>query len=177
MKKLAITLLLLLSPTWALASSGYATLGYVFAQVQPKDADSSANVNAVQFSFGGWLNPDSTFGGEVRAGLGFNSDRARFSGEESPDVEINRYYSGLFRAQFPETMPVRPYGLLGISRVETTERLDSSSSSQNYNDMSLGFGIDVTLDHNVFANLEYLRAVDRGTREISLLSLGIGGRF
>ncbi len=177
MRTFLITLVLLVSPTLAAASSGYASLSYVFASVEPKDADSSADVNAVQFSFGSWLNPDSTFGVEGRIGLGFGEDSARFPDADNRDVEINRYFGGYARAQFPDTLPVRPYGLLGVTRVETTERLPDRSRSENYNDFSLGFGFDVTLDHNIYANLEFLRAVDRGTRQISFLSLGLGGRF
>lgn len=177
MRTFLITLLLLVCPALAAASNGYAALSYVFASVEPKDADSSASVNAVQFNFGSWLNQDSTLGVEGRIGLGFNDDKARFPDSDSRDVEINRYFGGYARAQFPDTLPVRPYGLLGVTRVETTERLPSRSRSENYNDFSLGFGLDVALDHDIYANLEFLRAVDRGTRQISFLSLGIGGRF
>ena len=57
------------------------------------------------------------------------------------DVEIDRYYGAYFRGQFPNTMPVRPYGLIGLTYMETTEENRfGSSDGENYKDISLGLG-------------------------------------
>lgn len=171
-------LLFVLLPGLAHAGGGFASLAYVHSSVEPPKASSKANPEAIQFNFGGWLNAQRTLGVEGRAGLGISDDSMRFDDGTRADIEINRYFGGYFRAQFPDTMPIRPYGLLGLTRMETTERLDGSrNKGRSYNDVSLGFGLDVTLDHNVYFTVEYLRVADRSSRQVSNLTLGIGGRF
>lgn len=170
MKKWLICLALGVAPLWA-HGAGYAAFDYVFSEVEPDRAGGSADVGALQFRFGGYMTPEQTFGYEIRAALGMNDDEIGSTGN---DVEIDRYYGTYLRAQFPPNFPVRPYGLLGLTRVETTE---TGRGGRNYWDVSLGFGAELTLDRNLFASLEYLRVVDRSGDEISNLSLGIGGRF
>ena len=177
MKKSLLVVLLILFPLASHASGGFAALSYSFSAVEPSQSSRSAKVNALQFSFGSWLNAQRTLGAEVRAGLGINKDRIRLRDNSRIDIEIDRYYGGYVRAQFPDTLPIRPYGLLGLTRVETTERSDEGDRSRSYGDISLGLGAEATIDHNVFVTVEYLRAVDRNTREISNITLGIGGRF
>lgn len=178
MKTRLTVLLVSLLPILAHAGGGFASLGYVHSTIKPPKADTKASVDAIQFNFGGWLNAQRTFGAEGRAGLGFGDDSMRFDDGTRAKIEINRYYGAYMRAQFPDTMPVRPYGLLGVTRMETTESPDGSrSNSRSYSDVSLGFGVDITLDHNIYFSVEYLRVADRSTRQVSNLTLGIGGRF
>ena len=128
-----------------------------------------ADVTALQFRFGSWLNAEQTFGYEFRAALGMDDDDGY-----GPDVEIDRYYGAYIRGQFPSSFQVRPYGILGLTRVETTE---SPGHGENYDDLSLGLGAEMSVSKNVFITLEYLRVVDHGGDEISNLGLGFGGRF
>jgi opacity protein-like surface antigen len=94
------------------------------------------------------------------------------------DLEIDRYYGAYFRGQFPNTMPVRPYGLIGATYVETTEKnAFGGSDGENYKDLSLGLGVDFTITKTLFINLEYMRVVDRSGDEITNLGLGLNGRF
>jgi len=160
-------------------NNGFASLGYAFSNVEPKSGQNKAKVNAMQFAFGGWFNHQQTFGAEGRIALGFNNDDFTNNNNDKAKLKINRYYGGYLRAQFPNTLPFRPYGLLGISRVETREThpQPARNRSKDYNDLSLGFGIDVDLDPNVYLYVEYLRLSDRSSSEVSNLTLGVGGRF
>lgn len=154
-------------------ADGFAGLDYVSSKVEPHRGG-SAKPKAVQFKLGTWINRNETLGGEVRLGLGMGDAHLR----SGTDVEIDRYYGAYFRGQFPNTLPVRPYGLIGVTRMETTEdRPDRHSHSKNYSDLSLGLGVDLSLTNVVFVSLEYLRVVDRGGDEVSNLALGINGRF
>lgn len=173
MKKWLPTIMALLLPAMAQAA-GYAGVDYVFSTIEPDERIEDADVEALQFKFGTWFNPEQTFAGELRAALGTDDDRY---GRTGVKVEIDRYYGAYLRGQFPDTLPVRPYGLLGVTRVETTEKSGISSDGENYTDISLGIGADMRVADNVFVSLEYLRAIDRSGDEISNLSLGFGGRF
>ncbi|MBA3981790.1 MAG: porin family protein [Alcanivorax sp.] len=172
---LIVSLLAVAGPTMA-QGTGYASLGYVFSSLEPRHSNNDASVNALQFTFGGWLNAQQTFGAEGRIALGVGSDTITFTDATRRRVEIDRYYGAYLRAQFPNTVPIRPYGLFGTTLVETTERL-TSSRSRRYSDISLGLGVEVDLDSNIFLSLEYLRAVDRNSSEVSNLTVGVGGRF
>jgi opacity protein-like surface antigen len=175
--RLSIFLVALL-PCMAHAGGGFASLGYVLSTVEPPKATTDAEVDAIQFNFGRWFNAQRTFGVEGRAALGFGDDAMRFADGTRAEIEIDRYFGAYLRAQFPDTMPVRPYGLLGATRVETTETYgNGNTDSRNYSDISLGLGVDVTLDHNIYFTVEYLRAADRSNRQVSNLTLGVGGRF
>jgi len=167
MKK-ALAMLLLIAPTLSHAA-GFAGADLVFSSIQPDGTNRDADVTALQFRFGSWLNAEQTFGYEFRAALGMDDDDGY-----GPDVEIDRYYGGYIRGQFPSSFQVRPYGILGLTRVETTE---SPGSGENYNDLSLGLGAEMSMSKNVFLTLEYLRVVDHSGDEISNLGLGFGGRF
>ena len=93
-------------------------------------------------------------------------------------MEIDRYYGAYFRGQFPNTLPVRPYGLIGLTRMETTENFPGGGSTgENYSGLSIGLGADVSLTDVVFVSVEYMRAVDSGGDEVTNLSLGLNGRF
>ena len=172
MKNLLTGLLLLCLPLVAPAAGGFAGVDYVFSTIEPDKTSGSADVDALQFRFGTWLNAERTFGGEFRAALGLNDDDIN-----GVDVEIDRHYGGYLRGQFPGNVPIRPYGLIGVTRVETTEKLGADSDSEDYFGLSLGLGAEMDMQKNVFLTLEYLRAIDSGGDEISNLSLGIGGRF
>ncbi len=169
MKKWLLAVVTTLIVPQALAG-GYASIGYAFSNIEPEDRTSDADVDALQFSYGSWLNPEGTFGGEFRAALGISGDQLDSNGSE---LEIDRYFGAYMRGQFPDTLPVRPYGLLGFSRVETT----LGNTSDDYNDLSLGIGADMTVAQNVFVSLEFLRLVDRSDAEVSNLTLSVGGRF
>ncbi|HLR18086.1 MAG TPA: porin family protein [Alcanivoracaceae bacterium] len=164
------------TPTHA-NNNGYASLGYAFSSIEPKSGRNTAKVSAMQFAFGGWFNHQQTFGAEGRIALGFNSDDFTRNDGGKAKLKMNRYYGGYLRAQFPNTLPFRPYGLLGLSRVETRETHPDRNRSKDYNDLSLGFGIDVDLDPNIYLYVEYLRLSDRSSSEVSNLTLGVGGRF
>lgn len=170
MKKFCFALFLTLFTSPALAG-GYAGVDYVFSNIEPEETTRDADVGALQFKFGTWLNPEGTFGAEFRAALGITDDEIG-----NTEVEIDRYYGGYLRGQFPANVPVRPYGILGVTRVETTFK-NGGSDSEDYNDISLGIGADMDISNQVFVTLEYLRAIDRSGDEVSNLSLGVGGRF
>ncbi|MCC1497030.1 outer membrane beta-barrel protein [Alcanivorax sp. 1008] len=171
MKRLpALTLaLLVLAPLHANAQSGgFAAIDAVFSHIDPKNVAGSADVNAVQFRFGAALNNAATLAGEFRAGLGFGRDTSG-----GVRYEVDRHFGAYFRGQFPNRMPLRPYGLIGVTRVETTQ----GGRGDNYNDMSLGLGADYTINKDVFVSVEYLRAVDRSEAEVSNFTIGVGARF
>lgn len=167
---LALPFSVLSAPVMA---AGYAGLDYVSADINP-DHGGSADPSALQFKFGSWINRNETLGGELRLGLGIGDD----SLGGGVDVEIDRYYGAYFRGQFPNTLPVRPYGLIGLTRVETTvDYPDGGSSGDNYSGLSLGLGADISLTDVVFLSVEYLRAVDSGGDEINNIGVGLNGRF
>ena len=167
MKKTIAALLLALP--LAGHTAGFAGADIIFSSIEPDDSTRDADVTALQFRFGSWMNAEQTFGFEFRAALGLDDDDGY-----GPEVEIDRYYGGYVRAQFPRNFQVRPYGILGLTRMETTE---SPGGGENYTDISLGMGAEMELGNNMFFSLEYLRVVDRSGDEISNLGLGIGGRF
>lgn len=174
---LIVSLLAVAGPTMA-QGTGYASLGYVFSSVEPRRSNNDASVSALQFSFGGWFNPQQTLAAEGRIALGLGSDTIAFDNPaDRRRVELDRYYGAYLRAQFPNTVPVRPYGLFGTTLVETSERSDTAGRTRRYSDISLGLGVEVDLDSNIFLSLEYLRAVDRNSSEVSNLTVGVGGRF
>lgn len=180
MKKFVVAALLALSPVWALAAGtdGFAGLSYVASSIAPNHSPDHANTGAVQFNFGAWLNRQGTLGAEGRIGLGVKNGAVHYQDKGERDVAIDRYYGGYLRAQFPATLPVRPYGLLGVTRVETDEQDGGNSHhGENYNDISLGLGVDLTITRQVFVSVEYLRVADHGGDQINHLSLGVGGRF
>jgi hypothetical protein len=151
-------------------AAGFAGADVIFSNIEPDDAGGrDADVTALQFKFGSWLNNENTFAFEFRAALGLDDDKIR-----GTEVEIDRYYGTYLRGQFPKDFVVRPYGLLGLTRVETTEK---PGGSENYNDLSLGIGAEMDITKSLFVSLEYLRVIDRSGDEISNLGLGIGGRF
>ena len=167
---LALPLSVLSIPAMA---AGYAGLDYVRSSIEP-DNGGSADPNALQFKFGSWINRNETLGGELRLGLGIGDD----SLGGGADVEIDRYYGAYFRGQFPNTLPVRPYGLIGLTRMETTvDYPGGGSDGENYTDLSLGLGADISLTDVVFVSVEYLRAVDRSGDEVSNIGIGLNGRF
>lgn len=177
MRRLLVYVALMLTPLVGHTTGGFAALGYTLGQVEPGKARDHASVSALQFSFGTWLNGQNTLAAEGRVGLGITDDGIRFTDDSRATVEIDRYFGGYLRAQFPDTLPIRPYGLLGVTRVETTESRQQRDRSRSYSDLSLGMGAEATLDHNIFLALEYQRAADRDTEEVSLFSISIGGRF
>ncbi|KGD64572.1 hypothetical protein Y5S_02327 [Alcanivorax nanhaiticus] len=155
-------------------AGGFAGLDYVSSKIEPDNTTASAKPQALQFKFGSWINKDETLGGELRLGLGVGDDEL----SNNADLEIDRYYGAFFRGQFPNTLPVRPYGLIGLSYVETTVEFDNGGSDgENFKDLSLGLGVDVTITHNMFVSLEYMRVVDRSGDEVTNLALGLNGRF
>ena len=155
-------------------ASGYAGLEIVSSKIEPDNTSSSAKPNALQFKFGTWINRDETLGGELRLGLGIGEDEL----SNNVDVEVDRSYGAFFRGQFPNTLPVRPYGLIGVSYIETTANFPGGGSDgENYKDLSLGLGADITITNQIFLSVEYLRAVDRSGDEVSNLGFGINGRF
>ena len=163
-----LAVLMLSLPMWAHAG-GFAGADLVFSSITPDGSNGSADVDALQFKFGSWINGENTLGWEFRAALGMSDDKA--AGRK---IEIDRYYGAYVRGQFPSSFPIRPYGILGLTRVETTE---TPGGSENYADLSLGLGAEATISKNLFVSLEYLRVVDHGGDEISNLGIGIGGRF
>lgn len=167
MKKWLLAAVISLTAPQVLAG-GYASIGYAFSNIEPEDTTRDADVDALQFGYGSWLNPEATFGGEFRAALGLGDDSIN-----GTEVEIDRYFGAYLRGQFPDTLPVRPYGLLGVSRVETTV----GNRGEDHNDLSLGIGADMEVATNVFVSLEFLRLVDRSDAQVSNLTLGVGGRF
>ena len=172
MKKYIVALLLslpLLPLTSLSHAAGFAGADLVFSSIEPDNANADADLTAIQFKFGSWLNSEGTLGFEFRAALGMDDDDVA-----GRNVEIDRYYGAYMRGQFPNSFPVRPYGILGLSRMETTEQ---PGGGENYTDISLGIGAEITLSRSLFVSLEYLRLVDRSGDEISNLGLGIGGRF
>ncbi|WP_290539383.1 outer membrane beta-barrel protein [Alcanivorax sp.] len=155
-------------------ASGYAGLDIVSSKIEPDNTSASAKPEALQFKFGTWINRDETLGGELRLGLGIGDDEL----SNNVDVEIDRMYGAYFRGQFPNTLPVRPYGLIGLSYIETTANFPGGGSDgENYKDLSLGLGADITITNQIFLSVEYLRAVDRSGDEVSNLGFGINGRF
>lgn len=175
---LITTFIMTATPTAFANNNGFATLGYAFSKVEPKNSRKGANVDALQFDFGGWFNHQQTFGAEGRIALGINDGKFTQQNGSRAKTEISRYYGGYLRAQFPNTLPVRPYGLLGVTRVETKIKPGNGrNSSRDYNDISLGFGLDVDLAPNVFVFAEYLRVSDRSSKQVSNFTIGMGGRF
>lgn len=177
-----IFLLLFSLPTTVLAASdttGFVGLNYVVSSVSPNHAADHANMNALQLNVGTWLNEQSTLAVEGRVGLGVSSGHANYRNHKGRrDVSIKRYYGGYFRAEFPDTMTIRPYGLVGLSRLETREKDSTSSNhSESYNGLSLGFGVNYSLTEPVYVNLEYLRLADHGSDQVNHLGLGINARF
>ena len=155
-------------------AGGFAGIDIISSKIEPDNTTSSAKPEALQFKFGSWINKDETLGGEVRLGLGIDEDEL----SNNVDVEIDRYYGAYFRGQFPNTMPVRPYGLIGVTYMETTEGSDlGGSDGENYKDLSVGLGLDFTITKGLFINLEYMRLVDRSGDEITHVGLGLNGRF
>ena len=167
MKRLALTLALSLVPLHALAA-GFAAVDGVVSHIDPKSISGSVDVSAVQFRFGAALNAETTLAAEFRIGMGFgreNNNGVRY--------EMDRHFGAYLRGQFPARLAFRPYGLIGATRVETTQ----NGSGENYNDLSLGLGADYSINQDVFLSIEYLRAADRSEAEVSNFSLGIGARF
>lgn len=165
---LPLTLLALVPLHSSADGGGFAAVDAVITHIDPKNLAGSADVNAVQFRFGAALNSAATLAGEFRAGLGFGRDTSN-----GVRYEVDRHFGAYLRGQFPNRMPLRPYGLIGVTRVETTQ----AGSGENYNDLSLGLGADYTLNQDIFITLEYLRAIDRSEAEVSNFTLGVGARF
>jgi outer membrane immunogenic protein len=149
-------------------AGGYAAADLVMSHIKPRATPGSGDVGALQFRVGTALNSNGTVSGEFRAALGVGSDT-----DTGLRYEMNRYFGGYVRAQFPDTLPIRPYGLLGLTRAETT----IDNNRERYNDLSLGIGADYTLTPDLFVSFEYLRAVDRSKAEISNIAIGLGARF
>ncbi len=167
MRPLALLVLLSLAPLHAIGA-GFAAVDGVVSHIDPKNISGSADITAVQFRFGAALNAETTLAAEFRVGMGFgreNNGGIRY--------ELDRYFGAYLRGQFPARLPFRPYGLIGASRVETTQ----NGSGDNYNDLSLGLGADYSINQDVFLSIEYLRAADRSEAEVSNFSLGVGARF
>lgn len=167
MKSLSLLVLLSLAPLHAIGA-GFAAVDGVVSHIDPKNISGSADITAVQFRFGAALNAEATLAAEFRVGMGFgreNNGGIRY--------ELDRYFGAYLRGQFPARLPFRPYGLIGASRVETTQ----NGSGDNYNDLSLGLGADYSINQDVFLSIEYLRAADRSEAEVSNFSLGVGARF
>jgi len=172
MKKVLLAATLAL-PMFAQAS-GYAGLDIVSSKIEPDNTSASAKPEVLQFKFGTWINRDETLGGELRLGLGIGEDEL----SNNVDVEVDRSYGAFFRGQFPNTLPVRPYGLIGVSYIETTANFPGGGSDgENYKDLSLGLGADIPITNQIVLSVEYLRAVDRSGDEVSNLGFGINGRF
>lgn len=171
MKKWLLVIVTML-PLSALAN-GFVGIDFVSSKVEPRSSNNDASPQAMQFKMGHWFNREQTFGAEGRIGLGLNDSRL----QGNTKLEINRTYGAFVRGQFPNTVMVRPYALLGVNRIETTIKSDGGRSSDNMSDLALGFGADIDISPVIFASVEYLRAVERSNRRVSNLSFGINGRF
>jgi len=167
MKRLTLMMMLSLAPLHAIAA-GFAAVDGVVSHIDPKSISGSADVNAVQFRFGAALNAETTLAAEFRIGMGFGREN-----DGGVRYEVDRYFGAYLRGQFPARLPFRPYGLIGASRIETTQ----NGGGENYNDLSLGLGADYSINQDIFLSVEYLRAADRSEAEVSNFSLGIGARF
>ena len=175
---LAIVALAFPVATLADGRDGFAGLSYVTGSIAPNHATDHANVGALQFNFGGWLNQSATLGVEGRIGLGIKKGNVHYTTKGEREVNIKRYYGAYFRAQFPDSLPVRPYGLIGANRIETDEKdAGHAHHGKGYTDIGLGMGVDVKLARQVYVNLEYLRAADRKGYQVNLFGVGINGRF
>lgn len=182
MKKIiaSLGLIALSLPFAAMANGrdGFAGLSYVAGSIAPNHASDHANVGAAQFNFGGWLNQSGTMGVEGRIGLGVKKGNVHYTTKGKREVNLKRYYGAYFRAQFPDTLPVRPYGLVGVNRIDTDEKDSNySHNSKSYTDIGLGMGVDFKLANQVYTSVEYLRAADRKGYQANLFSVGINGRF
>lgn len=167
MKQWFIGLALLITASTGLAQ-GYAAVDLAHVAITPGNQSRDADTWALQFLFGSYFTPEGTFAGEFRLGMGIKDDKlggAKF--------ETDRYFGGYLRAQFPKRFPLRPYAMLGVTRVETTQ----SGRGEDYNDLSIGFGAELTLNNSLFARMEYLAAANRSKGDVDNLSFGIGARF
>lgn len=167
MKRIAALALLALLPLQTNAA-GFAAVDMTVSHIKPKNTSGSADINAVQFRFGSELNEAATLAGELRAGIGFSGEK-----DQGVRYELDRYFGAYLRGQFPSRLPLRPYGLIGVTRTE----IELRGSSESYNDLSLGLGADYTINPDIFVSVEYLRAVNRSKVEVSHFSIGVGSRF
>lgn len=183
MKKCLTALLLCAAPALAMAANGvgtdgYVGLSYVASSIQPNHATDHANTGAVQFNFGTWFNQQQTFGAEGRVGLGLGHGNVSYRDKGEREVSIDRYFGAYLRGEFPTGLPLRPYGLLGITRMATTEKDHAGSNhDSNYTDLSLGLGVDIDLTPKIYVDVEYLRVADHDGERIDNISFGVNGRF
>jgi len=171
MRKIAALLVLMpclvLAP-WQASAAGFAAIDMTVSHIKSKNTTGSVDINAMQFRFGTGLNETATLAAEFRAGIGFSGDS-----DKGVRYDLDRYFGAYFRGQFPNRLPLRPYGLIGVTRTE----IELNRSGESYSDLSLGFGADYTINPDVFVSMEYLRAVNRSKAEVSNFSIGIGARF
>lgn len=126
------------------------------------------------------VEPISWLGLEARGGTGIQSDKRDFTGG-SLEFDLDELYGAYAKLGLPLSDAVMPYAIAGYSHVKGTAKATvlgvSSSESKQWDDQSLGAGIDVNLSESLALNLEYMRYLDKDDQELSAVSVGLRSAF
>lgn len=160
----------------------YFGLNYLQTSYDERGFDTS-KPTAWNLRFGTAVNEN--FAIEARLGSGASKDTLRVDPTMEVDLEIKQLFGVYGRVILPLGERFSVYGLGGITRVkmEATGSLvgmpgAQARVSESDTDLSIGFGADLMLSRNAFANLEYvLLQSDEEAYDLDALSIGLGIRF
>lgn len=151
-------------------ASSYYGLSLGSVRYERDELTNAINLSAFSGRLGKYFNEYFAF--EGRLGFGNDSKSADRSGR-SVDVTFDNFV-GLYGKFHPAWMEqVGPYGLVGFSRVEATEK-DRIFFPIPYDatGMTVGFGVDFFVSEYIAVNAEWVQLVDKGGFSAHTLQAG-----
>ena len=151
-------------------ASSYYGLSLGSVRYERDELTNAINLSAFSGRLGKYFNEYFAF--EGRLGFGNDSKSADRSGR-SVDVTFDNFV-GLYVKFHPAWMEqVGPYGLVGFSRVEATEK-DRIFFPIPYDatGMTVGFGVDFFVSEYIAVNAEWVQLVDKGGFSAHTLQAG-----
>ncbi len=171
--------IVLLTPSLALAEGAY--VGASYSRFEFTDAQADDEIirpDGITLRLG--IEPVNWLGLEARGGIGIDSDKRSFSGG-SLAFDLDELYGAYVKLGLPLGDAVMPYAIAGYTHAEGSAAATllgvSSTDSQQWDDQSLGGGLDINVSNSLALNLEYMRYIDTRDQELSAVSIGLRSAF
>ena len=109
---------------------------------------------------------------EWRLGSGLEGDNQNIYGYRVKQ-EADLYYGAYFIGGVPISKTLYPYILLGYTQCDLKVSIDTDAIKLDYSDITLGIGLNVTLQQNLVLNAEYTRYIYTDEFELTAPSIGL----
>ena len=148
--------------------------GYSRISVKSQGVSDEAGLGAVFLRGGYQLNPNLSF--EARIATGVADDKIDIDGVKTK-VELDHMYGAYIKVGAPTLNRLYPYMLVGWTDTKLKASVPGDSSTDTKGSPSYGLGVDVYINHNISANLEYAEFYNNADGKYSGLTLGMNYKF